>query len=124
MQNFKQGSEVWLVDQGKVVTRFGMDTPPYVLVDEITGGRRSFRRFGRGEKLADVQHDRRVLVCASSQSGLLATLAERPARQVPVREGQKMNRLTDRQHQVLERLATGQTLAEIGFKLGLSLIHI
>jgi len=119
MQDFRQGSEVWLVDGGRVVTRFGMDTPPGILVGEISSGRRSFKHFGWGEKLAVVQKGRRVLVCVVSQTGLLTTLAERPDRQVTVREDRKANSLTDRQHQVLERLATGQTLAEIGFKLGI-----
>ncbi|MGA9397905.1 MAG: LuxR C-terminal-related transcriptional regulator [Anaerolineaceae bacterium] len=119
MYHDRQGSDVWLVDDGRVVTRFSMDIPPGILVCEISSGKRSFKRFGRGEKLTAVQHGRRVLVCVASQSGLLATLAERPDRQVPVREGRKMDRLTDRQSQVLAGMATGQTLAEIGFKLGI-----
>ncbi len=118
MDHNRQACEVWLVNDGRVVTRFRTDALPGILVDEINSGRRCFRRFGQGEQLAAVQQGQRVLVCVASQKMYLEALPERRESQVKVCE-KKADYLTDRQRQVLAGLAAGQTLAEIGFKLGI-----
>ena len=119
MYHDRRGSEVWLVDKGRVVTRFNMDIPPGILINKINSGSRCFKHFGRGQKLAAVQNGRRVLVCIATQINMLATMTDRPDREESIRGERKVNNLTNRQLQVLMGLAAGQTLAEIGFKLGI-----
>ena len=43
MADFKGGSEVVLVREGRVVTRFRLDLPAGMLAEQIAAGKRRFR---------------------------------------------------------------------------------
>jgi DNA-binding CsgD family transcriptional regulator len=119
VRDYKPGSVVWLVEKGRVVTRFMLDIPPEILIEEINSGRMEFRHFGRGQKLVAVQQDQRVLVCVESCSRDLNRILERSIPQPVAGTVWKKRSLTVRQRQVLEGLVIGQTLAQIGLRLGI-----
>jgi DNA-binding CsgD family transcriptional regulator len=116
MKDMPGGCEVYLVVDGRVVTCFRMGLPPGMLVDEITSGSRRFKRFGSGQPLQAVVRDRQVWIWPAAQVNPLELEAGSGISITAIRES---NNLTERQQQVLEGLFCGQTLAEIGYRLGI-----
>ena len=119
MKDLPGGCEVYLVGDGRVVTRFRMDQPPGMLADEINSGRRRYKRFERGVELKAVQRENLVFVCIKSLELDLERLLDKPRSSEAVGQGHKFDYLTERQRQVLSGLASGRTLAEIGYQLGI-----
>jgi DNA-binding CsgD family transcriptional regulator len=119
MDDVKKGSEVVLVREGRAITRFQLDLPAGMLVEQINSGKRRFRCFGRGEELTTVQDGERVFVYTGDMNP--DSEGRKPGLK-GVAEGstvQQPSGLTGRQRQVLDGLVRGQTLAEIGFRLGI-----
>jgi DNA-binding CsgD family transcriptional regulator len=119
MDDVKKGSEVVLVREGRAITRFQLDLPAGMLVEQIASGKRRFRCFGRGEELATVQDGERVFVYTGDMEP--DSKGRKPGAK-GVSAGsttQQPSGLTGRQRQVLDGLIRGQTLAEIGFRLGI-----
>jgi DNA-binding CsgD family transcriptional regulator len=114
-----EGCEVVLVRERRVVTRFQIDLPAGMLVDQIVSGQRRFRRFGRGQSLAAVRLGERVVVWTGDERPDIARISCGTKADPADRIARKPAGLTDRQRQVLAGLAEGQTLAEIGFQLGI-----
>lgn len=119
MQVFKGGSEVVLVREGRVVTRFRLDLPAGMLAEQIAAGKRRFNRFGQGQELNIVRCDERVFVWVGSEKPDLDSLVSNKKCNQADSVIRKPTWLTDRQRQVLDGLSCGWTLAEIGFRLGI-----
>ena len=119
MKIHEGGSEVVLVGEGRVVTRFQLDLPAGMLVEQIAAGKRRFKCFGRGQELKTVRHGERVFVWAGSEKPDLDSLIS--VKNSKRTEGitRKSIDLTNRQRQVLDGLVCGRTLAEIGYRLGI-----
>ena len=93
--------------------------PAGILIDEINRGRRRFKRFGGNEKLAATELAGRVIICPASQQHLSVEQLLPQAEGHVLREAGQVAYLTPRQQQVLVGVMDGQTLAEIGFRLGI-----
>jgi DNA-binding CsgD family transcriptional regulator len=119
MEPQQDGCEVWLLREGCVVTRFHLDLPAGMLVEQITSGKWRFSRFGQGKKLTALRQGERLFVWAGSEKPDLDRLICGRKHDQAERVAQKPIRLTERQRQVLDGLACGKTLAEIGFQLGI-----
>jgi DNA-binding CsgD family transcriptional regulator len=119
MKIYEGGSEVVLVKGGCVITRFWLDLPSGMLVEQIAAGKRRFNRFGQGQKLNTVRCDERVFVCVGSEQPDIDSLVSFKKRNQADSVMRKSTGLTDRQRQVLDGLICGRTLAEIGYRLGI-----
>jgi DNA-binding CsgD family transcriptional regulator len=119
MKEYKWGCEVVLVRDGRVITRYRLDLPAGMLVEQIRNGKWRFRRFGQAGKLTAVQAGERVYV----HDGEVRLEIEKRnhAAQLPLEDSsaQPSTVLSLRQRQVLDGLVDGQTLAEIAFHLGI-----
>jgi DNA-binding CsgD family transcriptional regulator len=119
MQVHEGGCEVVLVREGCVITRFHLDLPAGMLVEQVDAGKRHFNRFGLGQKLNTVCFGDRVFVWVGSKQPDLDSLAFSKKRNQADCVSRKSTGLTDRQRQVLDGLICGWTLAEIGYRLGI-----
>ena len=119
MYHDRQGIEVWLVEDRRLVTSFHLDLPTDILVDEINRGHRHFKRFGGSGKLAAFVQAGRVIICPASQVHLSVERIKPQAEGHVLHEAGRDAYLTPRQSQVLAGVMDGQTLAEIGFRLGI-----
>jgi DNA-binding CsgD family transcriptional regulator len=113
------GSEVILFREGCVVTRFRLDLPAGMLVEQIASGKRRFNRFGQGQTLNTVRRGDRVFVWVGSMQPDLHSLLSGRKSQRDASVAKKSAGLTNRQRQVLDGLICGRTLAEIGYRLGI-----
>lgn len=119
MIEYEYGCKVILVREGRVVTRYRLDMPAGMLVEQIQNGKWRFRRFGREGNLTAVQAGEQVYVHAGE---ILINPEERTRESSAAKKGTSplsKTLLSIRQHQVLDGLVRGQTLAEIGFHLGI-----
>ena len=66
--NMKYGCKVILVREGRVITRYQLDLPAGMLVEQIRNGKWRFRRFGRGGNLTAVQAGEQVYVHAGEMA--------------------------------------------------------
>jgi DNA-binding CsgD family transcriptional regulator len=119
MKIYEGGSEVVLVKEGCVITRFWLDLPSGMLVEQIAAGKRSFNRFGQGQELNTVRCDERVFVWVGCEKLDLDSLVSGKKSKKVECVTRKSTGLTDRQSQVLDGLICGRTLAEIGYRLGI-----
>lgn len=117
MAEFEFGCEVVLVREGRIMTRYRLDLPAGMLVEQIRNGKWRFRRFGQEDGLTAVQADERVYVHAGKIKPVCAEITQKEPRSDP--STQTPPGLSLRQSQVLDGLARGQTLAEIAFHLGI-----
>jgi DNA-binding CsgD family transcriptional regulator len=119
MAGKREGSEVILICEGTIVTRYLIDMPAGMLVEQIATGRRRFRRFGRGKALSAWQAGDLVYVQIGERQ--LLSLVGKPGtnKQPKLSTPRGSTGLTTRQHEVLDGLVRGQTLAEIAFHLGI-----
>ena len=121
MLDVRPGTEVWLVSDGRVVTRFHTDMPPDKLITEISTGRRHYRCFIKGGSLTCSRHGSKVIIHPASERIDIGNLLKGPAQKAMLRERPvKPYPLTARQRQVLNGLAGGQTLAGIAYQIGIS----
>jgi DNA-binding CsgD family transcriptional regulator len=119
MVAYHEGSEVILVREGRILTRYWLDLPAGMLVEQIENGERYFKRFGQGVKLSVVRESERVYVHAGEIGIIRERKAQAPSTSLSSAPPQRYESLSHRQRQVLEGLVRGQTLAEIGFHLGI-----
>ncbi|GEM_PF-6464991 len=113
------GCEVVLLREGRVITRFGLDLPAGMLVEQITGGKRHFRCFKREGKLNAFRCEERVYIWVGSRMPDFDRLVCDRKRSTMEPVPQKTTALTGRQRAVLEGVICGRTLAEIGCRLGI-----
>jgi DNA-binding CsgD family transcriptional regulator len=116
--NYTNGCEVILVKEGRVITSYRLDLPAGMLVEQIRNGKWRFRRFGQEGNLTAVQVGERVYVHAGKIK-LVSNENNQKATPRSNTSAQASAGLSLRQRQVLAGLASGQTLAEIAFHLGI-----
>jgi DNA-binding CsgD family transcriptional regulator len=119
MVEYEHGCKVILVREGRVITRYQLDLPAGMLVEQIRNGKWRFRRFGQGGSLTAVQAGEQVYV----HDGEIHENPEEGTWEASAPKGDSTplpeTVLSIRQRQVLDGLVRGQTLAEIGFHLGI-----
>jgi len=117
MADYSFGCEVILVREGRTITRYRLDLPADMLVEQIRNGKWRFRHFGLEDGLTAVQAGEQVYVHAGKMKPVIHKIAQKAPPSDP--STQTPPGLSIRQRQVLDGLARGQTLAEIAFHLGI-----
>lgn len=119
MKDLSEVCDLYLVGEGKVVTRVRMNHPQDVLIRQVISGKRCFIQYRAGQKLKAVLREGKVWVWPAEQASPLESQDSRCISETEIVAHQENRNLTSRQYQVLDGLVSGQTLAEIAHRLGI-----